>query len=85
MTPLNLINPQLTLTHFSPTLKTTNQILVDVKFKGRIELATYKGKLAGLLYKTIKISSPKIKESTPKLPPMTPTGMKPYMDQHFPS
>ena len=40
--PLSLINPRLTLTHFSPPLKKTNNILVFVKFKERIELATHK-------------------------------------------
>ena len=61
LTPLILINPHLTLTNFSPLLKTTNHVLVNVKLKKPVELAIYKGKLAGLLYKTTKISLPTIK------------------------
>ena len=39
---LSLINTQLSFTRFSPPLKRTNHVLVDVKLKERIELATYK-------------------------------------------
>ena len=60
-TLLSIINPQSMLTHSSPPLKTTNDILFDMKLKKRIELATYKVKLAGLVYKITKISLPTIK------------------------
>ena len=82
---LSLINPQLTLTHFSLLIKTTNNILVEVKLKERIDLGTYKEKLAGLPHKTIKISFPTTKSSTLELPAMISTGMKPSMEQYLPS
>ena len=58
---LMLINYQLTLTNFSSPLKTTNPILVDLKLKERIEITNHRGNLAGLMYKTTKISLTTIK------------------------
>ena len=46
---------------FLSTVKDKNHILVDLKLKERIDLVTYKEKLAGLLYNTTEISLPKIK------------------------
>ena len=76
-----LINPQLMFTNSFLPLNTKNHILFKVMLKEKIELVIYKGKLAGLVYKTTKISLPKIKSSTQKLLPMTQTGINPYMDQ----
>ena len=82
---VSLINSQLTLLHSYLLLKTTNNILFDIKLKERIELVTYKGKLAGLPCNTTKTSLPTTKSSTPELLMMTSTGMKPSMDQESPS
>ena len=42
-------------------------------------------KKSGLFYKTTKISLPTIESSTPKLPLIASTGMKPSMDQELQS
>ena len=72
------------INHSSPLLRTTNNILVDVKFNEVIELVTYNEKLSGLLCKTIKKYLPTTKSSTLELPLMTSTGMMSYMDQDLP-
>ena len=66
LTPLNMINLQLTLPNFSPLLKTTNNILVNMKLKGHIYLATHMGKLYDLIYKTTNMSLPKNKITNTK-------------------
>ena len=76
-----IINPQLTLSNSSILIKTTNNILVDIKLKERTGIVNPKGKLAGLPFKTIKTSFPTTKSSTSELPSKKSTGMKPYMDQ----